>query len=384
MPTMKVNGITFATQADHTLKQLRPVGTVEFVPEPTNAYDAGAISVRYEGRHIGYVPKGDWQGHLKAEGITHAVIEEYLYHTDDPKYATSNGFNSDHVGEFKALKLKIGENLEQAPGGRRPGTNYFRISSFVHMFDSYAGGDGLIKWGLEEIRKLLVVLSSASATDIMKLVLKEGYLYELYKKVGDQNMDNGTAMHGAIESIIRLSQDPEADTSNPSFTLTRKELNRPDDWMAPDEDHVIIACEDYLPEGWDHFIETYEIDPVNMEHRLYDNDLQISGQYDLLAYVRLRKKPDDPMLLTILDWKSSKKVRQAQKIQVAFYAKNAQFEDEPVQQGMVVAWGAETQKGYSIGTIDRARIDSFYIGLTHLRQTAELLGESYAFKYLEN
>lgn len=56
---VKLAGVTFDDAQDN-IKDLEPLGIdrMDLIREPGNAYDPNAIRVEFEGRYLGYIPKG--------------------------------------------------------------------------------------------------------------------------------------------------------------------------------------------------------------------------------------------------------------------------------------------------------------------------------------
>ena len=89
---LKLAGVTFATDRNPTLKQLRPSGVVSFAAETDNAHAPNAVKVMYKGDHIGYVPKSETAQTTALEHGT-ATIIDYAYYDSDLK------FNERHISK---------------------------------------------------------------------------------------------------------------------------------------------------------------------------------------------------------------------------------------------------------------------------------------------
>lgn len=76
----------------------------------------------------------------------------------------------------------------------------------------------------------------------------------------------------------------------------------------------------------------------------------------------------------VVDWKSSKRPSLKHKIQTSIYAKNCFIDEQPIECAMVVAFGADTLQGYSIGYVDQEQIESNYLAMTHIRKAMECVG----------
>ena len=124
-----------------------------------------------------------------------------------------------------------------------------------------------------------------------------------------------------------------------------------------------------LPRGWDAFVKKYDPDPVIIEHRMYDTTLMLTGAFDLLAYITIKKK----RVLALIDWKGTKrKPNETTKMQVAIYAKNARWDNETPSHAMVVCFGAENTQGFTTATIDREKIENYYLGAKHISKAMDV------------
>ena len=95
---LKLVGVTFATDHNPELKQLRPSGSVSFEAEPDNEYDANAVKVMYKDQHIGYVPKSELAQKTALDAGT-ARIVDYAYWDSDIKW------NEKHIGQFQSMTI---------------------------------------------------------------------------------------------------------------------------------------------------------------------------------------------------------------------------------------------------------------------------------------
>ena len=120
-----------------------------------------------------------------------------------------------------------------------------------------------------------------------------------------------------------------------------------------------------------------------MEERFFDNELMVSGQPDLVAFIKKKTDPDSEFKLTVLDWKSSKKPSQKHKIQVGIYAKNCQWDGKYPEQAIVVAFGAVNKQGYSMTTVKKDQITNIYNGMKALRKVIDLCAVQYGMKFYE-
>lgn len=369
-----ISGIQAAAKKQfETFSSLRPSGVVTLAHDPENAYDPYAVAVLYETEtqivQLGFIPGqkkdgkyigSEIQRHIIDNEITSLPIVGYSYMDD------GGNFNDEHRGMLGSVTLSLNTGEEEASGGRVVGGKYQRVTSFISYFDSYGGGDGLIKWAFEQV---VMVLKTLSAQEIVELLLKKNSLYDIYKVALAKTADNGTMMHAAIEAVL---------SGKETFAC-------PDGLsVAPTPDHEQTGeyeASEWLPEGWENFIAKYEIDVCYMEQRFFDNRLMVTGQPDLVCYLRKRGS-DDPFLLTVVDWKSSKKPSMKHKIQISIYACNAQWDGAQVDQAMVVAFGAETKQKFSASVVKRSQIESNYQGMVYLRKCMDACG-CYITKYWE-
>ena len=218
---LKLAGVTFATDHNPELKQLRPSGVVSFEAEPDNEYDPNAVKVMYKDQHIGYVPKSEV---AQKEALDHgtAKIIDYAYWDSDIKW------NERHIGQFQSMTFEIGE--VEMDNNKIFGGRYIRCTKFLKYFDPYGGGDGLIRWAFSQ-----------------------GSTFEEYEEALNERSESGTLMHDVIEGYFKTGE----------FTEGRK----------------------YLPEGWDNFVDKYRPEMIYGEERFYDNNLMVTGQPDFVGYI---------------------------------------------------------------------------------------------------
>jgi hypothetical protein len=248
---------------------------------------------------------------------TKAAIIEYGYIDE------SNVWNQEHRGHLQSVTIDL--EVPETDSGKSIGSKYQRVTSFIRYFDGYGGGDGLIKWAFEA-----------------------GHTFDEYEARLKELAQAGTRMHGAIEASLK----GEA--------------------VFKDGDAVIDA-KTSLPEGWGGFIAKYEIDVISTETRFFDNDLRVTGQRDVVAFVK-RRGTDDPFILSVLDWKSKKKAGITEQCQLSIYAKNTQFDGEYAKQAICVCFGAENKQKFSVAAYDLAKIEKTYIAMKHLRACIDATG----------
>ena len=304
---LKLVGVTFATDRNPELKQLRPSGSVSFEAEPDNEHDTNAVKVMYKDQHIGYVPKSDVAQTAALEAGT-AKIVDYAYWDSDIKW------NENHIGQFQSMTFEIGEI--EMDNGRILGGRYLRCTKFLKYFDPYGGGDGLLRWAFSQ-----------------------GTTFDEYEEALNECAENGTIMHEAIEKYFDVDRFRETHLDN-------------------------------LPAGWDNFCEKYEPDWVYGEERFYDNNLMVTGQPDFVGYINWKGK----RIRAVVDWKSSKKPSMKHKIQASIYSMNCSIDEQPIEGALIVAFGADTKQGYSIGYVDREQIESNYLAMEHIKKAMECVG----------
>ena len=303
---LKLVGVTFATDHNPELKQLRPSGVVSFEAEPDNEYDQNAVKVMYKDQHIGYVPKSELAQKTALEYGTAKIID-YAYWDSDIKW------NENHIGQFQSMTFEIGE--VEMDNGRIIGGRYIRCTKFLKYFDPYGGGDGLIRWAFNQ-----------------------GDTFEKYEEALNECAENGTLMHDEIEGYFKTGE----------FTEGRK----------------------YLPEGWDNFVDKYRPEMIYGEERFYDNNLMITGQPDFVGYINWKGK----RIRAVVDWKSSKKPSMKHKIQASIYSMNCSIDEQPIEGALVVAFGASTKQGFSVGYVSREQIESNYLAMEHIKKAMECVG----------
>jgi len=301
---LKLVGITFATDHNPELKQLRPSGVVSFEAEPDNEYDPNAVKVMYKEQHIGYVPKSEVAQTAALEAGTAKIID-YAYWDSDIKW------NENHIGQFQSMTFEIGD--VEVDNGKIIGGRYIRCTKFLKYFDPYGGGDGLIKWAFNQ-----------------------GSTFEEYEEALNQCAEDGTLMHDAIENWFRIGG----------------------------------AESELLPAGWDNFVNKYNPEFVYGEERFYDNNLMITGQPDFVGYIDWKGQ----RIRAVVDWKSSKKPSMKHKIQASIYAMNSSIDEQPIEGALIVAFGADTKQGFSVGYVSREQIESNYLAMEHIKKAMDAVG----------
>jgi predicted RecB family nuclease len=199
--------------------------------------------------------------------------------------------------------------------GRIIGGRYIRCTKFLKYFDPYGGGDGLLRWAFNQ-----------------------GDTFEKYEEALNECAENGTLMHDEIEGYFKTGE----------FTEGRK----------------------YLPEGWDNFVDKYRPEMIYGEERFYDNNLMVTGQPDFVGYIDWKGQ----RIRAVVDWKSSKKPSMKHKIQASIYSMNCSIDEQPIEGALVVAFGASTKQGFSVGYVSREQIESNYLAMEHIKKAMECVG----------
>jgi hypothetical protein len=284
---IKVNGIKFAVRDNPELASFRPQGPVTFIPEPDNEADENAIRIECKGLKIGYIPKGPEQKYVR-ELIE--GNEEWSAEVKEYTYTTGgNDFNENHEGVLASCKVAVCTDGDWS-WTEHEGKVYRRLSDVLSRFYP-AKADVLMRWALNRFEN-----------------------WSDYNRFMDYARDKGTEMHTAIEHYL----------------------------MGQDYD------EEAFPDGFEKLEERFDIKPLGMEERIY-SESGISGQYDLLAEVYDRKA-NKSLGVTVVDWKSSKKIRIKHKIQSCWYA-----EEKGADTAMVVCFGRGCDAWYTKGVDERKR-----------------------------
>ena len=299
-------------------KNLRPSGTIRFEHDLENEYDPFCVKVIYEDEVIGFVPGkkvgreyvGSYlQKYIIDNNITHAMVDNYSYYDSD-----TDTWNDEHKGILKHVRVVIPEDNESGfSSGSVIGGRYVRVTTFIKFFDYFAASkeNHLLKWAYGIADN-----------------------YDDYEVQMEKICNDGTDMHKSIERAL--------ETRNM----------------------------DNVPKGFINWHKKYEPEIVNMEVRVRNNELMVSGQYDLLAYVNYKGR----RVLAIVDWKSSRAVRESHKFQVGIYASSVEYEGDKPEVAMVVAMGSDAKQGYSCTIIDREKIDNYYYAAKLLRKLIDTLG----------
>jgi len=257
--------------------------------------------------------KGNHIGYVpKSEIAQKAALEYGTAKIIDYAYWDSDiKWNENHIGQFQAMTFEIGE--VEIDKGRIIGGRYLRCTQFLKYFDPYGSSEGLIRWAFSQ-----------------------GDTFEAYEEALNQAAENGTIMHEAIENQF-VGKDVGAE---------------------------------YLPSGWDNFLDKYEPEFVWGEERFYDNDLMVTGQPDFAGYITYKGKS----VPCLLDWKSSRKPSKKHEMQISIYAMNSKVYDEDIEGAMVVAFGADNKQGFATKWVTREQIESNYQACLHIKKAMECVG----------
>lgn len=315
---MKINIVGIEAQAKknfETFRKLRPMGEVKLIPDPKNKYDAFCIGVFFKKTLLGYIPGQKGNGISSAmyvgSEIQKYIIENKILSANVVNYGYIDGdtWNDDHRGHLQSVSIDL--ETPETDTGRCIGAKYQRVTSFISYFSPYGGGDGLIKWAFEQ-----------------------GTTFEKYQSSLNKLAESGTLMHGAIEGRLGGQE---------TFVVNE----------------VTYDVAKHLPTAWAAFCSKYELDPCYMEKRFFDNELRVTGQPDFVGYVN--------GILSVIDWKSSKKPSMKHEMQVSIYSKNAQWDGEVPQQALIVCFGAENKQGFSVKTVKLEKINEWYVAAKFLR-----------------
>ena len=316
----KITGIEAQAKKNFlTFSSLRPCGNVELRRDEANKYDKFCIEVLYNGVLLGYIPAlkeggvyvgSELQKHIIVKGIKTASVSGYSY------IDHSGNWNTNHEGWLQSVELEI--PTEEGGVDFCESGKYMRVTELIGYFNDGGKNDNLIKWAFSQ-----------------------GDTFEKYEAALQKTADAGTEMHEAIEQYFR-------------WPVECKDMPYHD------------ALREKLPKGFQAFIEKYQPRMVRMEERFYDDVLMVTGQPDFVGYV--------DGVLTVLDWKSSKRPSMKHKLQAAIYASNTKHEGENAVQAMVVCFGAENKQGYSVCKIGLVDIRKYYQAMKHLKEVINLCG----------
>ncbi len=300
-----VAGITFRMKENPELKLARPTGAVTIVPDPNNPHDKLALKVMWNDTNIGFVPAD------KAGVTTQAKIHKYLSdgtpfaaRINSYVYRDKGGWNHEHEGSLGAVKIDLcAEGDEEGDIIAMDGVLYDRVTSVLSNF-TQGGAKFLIRWALNNFGD-----------------------FEDYETFMHDAASKGTAMHDALELYFR--------------------------------DHDLNDQQvEHLPKKLQLMCDTYAIEPISMEERLFDTELAVSGRYDM------RCMWDG--VEAIVDWKSSKAIRITHKIQSCWYAHQA-----GLSRAVVVAFGGKS--GLSVWIGDDDTVERGYQAFRHIRALSTLV-----------
>ena len=279
---------------------------------------SGAVSFvpepdnKYDSRAISVQKDGVHIGYVPKGYIQDCLIENEICGGIIDRYLYSENNGDSFNDEHNGILYSVTIRLDEEESFSPSGhSKYIRVTQFLKYFDPYGGGDGLIKWAFDQ-----------------------GTTFEEYQNALNSTAEIGTAMHSAIESYLQTGK------------------------------------RDGLPDGWDAFEKKYAPELCVSEQRIYDDSLSVSGQYDFLGYITIGGE----RVLAIVDWKSSKKPSIKHKMQCAFYAHNATWDNLSPTHALVVAFGAENKQRFSASCIDKEQIESMYVGMKHIKAAMDCIG----------
>lgn len=286
---------------------LRPTGYVLLQAEPENEYDSGAVAVYYADVRVGYVPKrGNYQKQAIKAMKAKVVACSYVHAYVDGKPQ----WNDDGKGELRSIRVEI--EAEEENASKVIGGYYLRVTSFLKHFDPYGGSEGLIRWAFNQ-----------------------GQTFDEYKDALNECAYNGTLMHDGIEHSFKDGENSE-----------------------------------YLPEGWNAFVDKFEPEFCYGEERFYDSKLMVTGQPDFVGYVTFKGR----RVLAVVDWKSSKKPSLKHKLQASIYASNVEWDGEKPEIALIVAFGADNKQKFSASAVSADQIGNNYKAMLHVKRAMELVG----------
>ena len=289
----KVSGITF-----RDLEGFHPTAgeKVILLPAPMTDYP-NAIKVFVDGVHVGYVPnnqKLDLAIEMKPimEKFQSGTVIEFQHKDDD-------GWNTEGRGKLHYMKVSAQFDIDDKnfTHYEKDDIQFERISTIVSSFTP-GGFDYFVKWAYGE---------ASTYAEYKQLMLK----YQI----------DGTNTHLLMEKYFRGILDP-------SF-----------------KDAGGIEA---LPTGAQNWLAKHDVEPISLEETLYDYENRIAGTFDFYGIVDSVKE--------LIDWKSSKAIRQSHRLQDAFYTTI----HPEAEQGRVIAFGAENKQKYSESIIQGEKLKRFY------------------------
>lgn len=267
------------------------------------------VGAQYKTFFLGYIPKEMNQNEFKSVKVSQVWYKE---HKEGQQPVGDNYID----GAFIAgIEIEC-EGYFQITGedGRiyeAEGKEYQSITSF--LADNFPSNpDNLIKWALGNYNS-----------------------YEEYQNGLNNYAEDGTSLHQLIESYLK------------DKTL--------ENWDAlPDN------AKDFMSNI---FLKNKGSKVISLESRCYDDNLKLAGTCDAVLEIKGKR--------IAFDWKSSKKVQDKHKVQVAFYGKNNDCDI-----ACVVCFGAENKRGYSISWVD---VENGYKYLTSLVE-ASIMRKNLTYK----
>lgn len=182
-----------------------------------NKYDDKAVSVKFNGTHIGYLPRGsaiqeevfdDLSSHRRVE----ATVVDYSYYDEVKR------FNTEHLGVLKSVSIDVDAHL----GYQRNGKDYDSITRLLgtgQFGDKARLEEWMCSWGS----------------------------YKKYRAALMATAENGTKMHKIAENCLKAYRDGTE---------------------MPDYPPVV------------NFLNKYKPEILGVETVVFDDDLMIAGTYD--------------------------------------------------------------------------------------------------------
>lgn len=265
---------------------------------------------KYDSKAIKIMWQGIHLGYVKRGWVQTKLHEDGITvgRVVDYSYCPSGteDWNREHRGILSSVT--IGVDADE-PESKIIGGRYLRVTKLLDMFNW--AGEAIMRWAFNQ-----------------------GDTYEEYAKELDKLAKDGDVMHDAIECYFKHG--------------------------GFDESRV------NLPAGWKNFTDKFNPEAIDIEERFYDNELMVTGKPDFFGYINCPKTKR--RVLAVLDWKSSKSVKPKHRAQVSIYAKNCEYNNDKPECAYVIAFGADTKKGYSEGYVDRDMIEELYGFAQKLRQ----------------
>ena len=318
---VNVVGMTFVNK-DPAFKTLRPEGRVSLIPDPDNKFDKNAVQVWGSGEEmtrIGFLPAKDGGDILQREVIDiHSKGETVYAYVLGYAYYADKSFNNNHKGRLQACTLFVADSEEAMDEG-------------IKAYNARVDAKKASELGLEEDTGADEVTSTHYITDGVKYRRLTDLLgiYEPDGKDGADRIIKWACDQGSFDDYkTRLN------TAASDGTKMHNEIER---WLNGNENADV-------PQGFLNWWDKYQPEIIDVETTVYDEGIKVAGTFDLLC--RINDKGKD--LLVAVDWKSSKAVRKKHRLQVGWYASQANADE-----GWVVCFGGTQKQGYGLSKVDK-------------------------------